>query len=321
MIQTIESGLPADANSKWRNYKRYCIAASKHVWVVSVYPDFYFPSAVDHLAAFLSYRRDTGTGSWADVTNHRSVICSAWSTVFSCPSPAEDPLIKRLVAAVKKIHPPQPRHPVDEPAWDPSVIIDYWLGQPGNDELPLRELALKSWSLWAIATFPRPSDGSKLVRSTLVRHEATGALKFRYFGTKELKLPVFSVELAVHPDVQKKICAVVAIEAYLSRTSGPAFKHGDRVWCSLTSGKNGCHHAVGPETLSRWMSWIMTRSGVPAHFTGGSVRMAAASKKLDDGWDPRAVLMMGRWRSWHVLDAFYNRAGCRVLPQATRQVG
>ena len=80
---------------------------------------------------------------------------------------------------------------MDEPAWDPGVIIDYWLDQPDNHELPTCELALRSWSLWGIATFPRPSDGAKLVRSTLVRHSGTGVLKFQYFGTKELRLPVF----------------------------------------------------------------------------------------------------------------------------------
>ena len=312
-------GLPSDADSKWRCYKRYCSTADKPLWVVHNYTDFKFTSAVDQLAEFLSYRRDSGTGTYGDVANHRSAVCTALSTVFSCPSPAKDPIIERLIKSIKKKDPPQPRHPVDEPAWDPGVIIDYWLDQPDNHELPTRELALKSWSLWGIATFPRPSDGAKLVRSTLARHSGTGALKFQYFGTKELHLPVFSVQLSIHPDVQKKVCAVEAIEAYLSRTSGPAFKHGDRVWCSLTSGKDNLHHAVGPETLSRWMRTVMTRSGVSSHFTGGSIRMAGASKAIDDGWDPRLVLMMGRWRSWHVLNAFYNRAGCRQPPLSTRQ--
>ena len=231
-------GLPSDADSKWRCYKRYCSTADKPPWVVHNYTDFKFISAVDQLAEFLSFRRDSGTGNYGDVANHRSAVCTALSTVFSCSSPAKDPIIERLIKSVKKKDPPQPRHPVDEPAWDPGVIIDYWLDKAHNHELPTREFALKSWSLWAIATFPRPSDGAKLVRSTLARHSGTGALKFQYFGTKELRLPVFSFQLSIHPDVQKKVCAVEAIEAYLSRTSGPAFKHGDRVWCSPTSGKD-----------------------------------------------------------------------------------
>ena len=108
------------------------------------------------------------------------------------------------------------------------------------------------------------------------------------------------------------------VEAYLLRTSGPAFHHESRrVWCFLKpSKKDGIHRVVGAKTLSRW---IMDIRGVPKHFKGGFIRMAAASKAIDDGCDPRFVLMMSRWRSWHALDAFYNRAGCRVEPKSTRQ--
>ena len=285
-----------------------------------MYEDFSFSHAVSQLSEFLAYRRDSGTGTFSDVANHRSAIATAYVTIFSCPSPSEDPLISRLVWAIKKKTPPQPRYPIDQAAWDPSVIIEYWLTRPDNDELALDELALKSWSLWGVATWPRPSDGSKLVRSTLRRDPRSGKLVFQYFGTTELKLPVFSVPLAIPMDVQKKICSVAAVEAYLSRTSGPAFHHGDRVWCSLKpSKKDGIYKAVGPETLSRWMRTVMDICKVPKHFRGGSIRMAAASKAIDDGCDPRFVLMMGRWHSWHVLDAFYNRAGCRDVPQPSRQ--
>ena len=79
----------------------------------------------------------------------------------------------------------------------------------------------------------------------------SGKLIFQYFGTKELRLPVFTAPLSIPPDVQKKICAVSAVEAYLLRTSGPAFNHVDRVWCSLKpSKKDGIHRAVGAEPLS-----------------------------------------------------------------------
>ena len=83
------------------------------------------------MSEFLAYRRDSGTGSYSDVANHRSVISTAYVTIFSCPS-SEDPLTSRLIAAIKKKTPPQPRYPIDEPAWDPSVIIEYWLTHPAT---------------------------------------------------------------------------------------------------------------------------------------------------------------------------------------------
>jgi len=312
-------GLPQE-DSLWRCYKRWCSTVDKPIWTAATFEGFSLPSAIHQMAEFLAYRRDSGPGSWGDVANHRSAMSTAFTVVFSLSqSPSEDPLISRLLRGIKKINPPQPRYPVDEPAWDPGLIIEYWLGRPDNAALPLPELALKSVSLWAVATFPRPSDLARLVRSKL-RRDAAGALRFVYFGTKELRLPVFSVQLSVPLQVQQKVCAVLAVEAYLSRTSGPAFDHKDRVWCSLKPrDRRGIHHAVGSETLSHWVRTVMQRSGVPAHFTGGSIRMAAASRAIDQGWDPRLVLQMGRWKSWHVLNAFYNRAGCRVIPGQTHR--
>ena len=72
-------------------------------------------------------------------------------------------------------------------------------------------------------------------------------------------------------------------------------------------------------SLAGRMRAVMGICGVPKHFKGGSIRMAAATKALDDGCDPRIVMQIGRWRSWYILDAFYNRVGCRVEPKSTRQ--
>ena len=135
--------------------------------------------------------------------------------------------------------------------------------------------------MWAIATFPRPSDGCKLVRSSIHRGVDT-QLRFKYFGTKELRCPVFTPELAVPQAVHQKICPVLNIECYLDRSKH--FKHSDRVWCARLSARSkAIPAAVGPETLSRWMRDVMSRAGVPEHFTGGSVRMAGASRAIDLG--------------------------------------
>ena len=84
-------GLPSDADSKWRCYKRYCSTADKPLWVDQNYTDFKFTSAVDQLAEFLSYRRDSGTGTYGDDANHRSAVRTALSTVFSSPLPRRTP--------------------------------------------------------------------------------------------------------------------------------------------------------------------------------------------------------------------------------------
>ena len=99
-------GLPQDGDSKWRTYKQYCELVQLPTWTVSAYNGFSFSSAVAQLSEFLAYHRDSGTGSYSEVANHRSAISTAYVTVFSCPSPSEDPLISRLIAAIKKKTPP-----------------------------------------------------------------------------------------------------------------------------------------------------------------------------------------------------------------------
>ena len=217
LIKQLTPGLPQDGDSKWRAYKRYCSLVETPTWTVSVYGDFSFSHAVSQLSEFLAYRRDTGTGTYSDVANHRSAVAMAYVTIFSCPSPSEDPLISRLVWAIKKKTQPQPRYPIDQAAWDPSVIIEYWLTRPDNDELALDELALKSWSLWGVATWPRPSDGSKLVRSTLRRDppvRQTGVPVLRHQGAPHPSLHCSSV----HPSrcTEEDLCRCCSRDIPLS---------------------------------------------------------------------------------------------------------
>ena len=55
------------------------------------------------------------------------------------------------------------------------------------------------------------------------------------------------------------------------------------------------------------MREVMTRVGVTG-YSGGSVRMAAASAAIDSGVAMDVVLSTGRWTSWTVFHKFYNRA-------------
>ena len=48
-------------------------------------------------------------------------------------------------------------------------------------------------------------------------------------------------------------------------------------------------------------------------YSGGSVRMAAASAAIDSGVPIDEVLRTGRWSSWLVFNKFYNRAKLRAV--------
>ena len=105
------------------------------------------------------------------------------------------------------------------------------------------------------------------------------------------------------------------MKAYLNCSADTGFAHQDRVWC-CTVKKNGVYPAVSirGDTLRGWMRRIMTRCGVDPVFTGGSIRQAASSKAINDGWEPAAVLEPGMWKSFAMWNRFYNRSRLSMAP-------
>jgi len=106
------------------------------------------------------------------------------------------------------------------------------------------------------------------------------------------------------------------MRAYLERTKH--LKHNDRVWC-CTRPVKGQYTSVceNGDTLRHWMRRIMTRCGVDPKFTGGSIRQAASSKAIDEGWEVAAVLKMGMWKSFATWNRFYNRSRLSMAPGPT----
>ena len=78
-----------------------------------------------------------------------------------------------------ELKPSHPRWRWEDTAWDPGLIIQYWIDQPDNDVLTDAELAFKFFALFAIAVWPRCSDAAKVVRSTIQISPDGRGLSFR----------------------------------------------------------------------------------------------------------------------------------------------
>ena len=184
------------------------------------------------------------------------------------------------------------------------------------------ELGYKALSLFAVAVYPRPSDLARLSRDRF--EKLAHGVRYRYFGTKELRaVPKFTGQHGLGFELQELICPASALEAYIDRTADESlFFHSDSVYpfehvfMSQTPAKHGTfkgmHTPVGAQTCSRWMKEVMTRAGITG-YSGGSVRMAAASAAVDNGVPIDEVLRTGRWSSWLVFNKFYNRAKLRAV--------
>ena len=146
-----------------------------------------------------------------------------------------------------------------------------------------------------------------MVRSK-ISFDESGEMTFCYKGTKSLRLPILGPQLGIPASqADPKVCVARCMKAYLDRTKD--FDHQDRVWVSTVK-RHGKFSAVCQkgDTLRGWMRSIMTICGVDPIFTGGSIRQAASSKAINDGWEPAAVLELGMWKSFAMWNRFYNRS-------------
>ena len=277
------------------------------MWSTRQVSSFDMLVATQQLGEFLAYLASSGkVGSAGTLCNYRAAVNTAFMTVFNCQSLAESARVARAVKGFKSTNPSQPRWADDE-TWDPGRLIHYWADKPDNHLLSTPQLARKSWCLFAVACWPRCSDGARVVRSTILFNQKSD-LKFQYIGTKELNsLPVLSDKIGISAGSVSKLCPARALKAYLDRSKD--FDHHDRVWC-ITKLQGGVYHEVdhGGNTLRRWIKDLMTEVGIDPQFTGGSIRQAASSKAIDDGWEPAAVLQVGRWKSYAMWNRFYNRS-------------
>ena len=150
-------------------------------------------------------------------------------------------------------------------------------------------------------------------------------MRYRYFGTKELRsVPVFTRQGRISRVDCLRVCLVLAMQAYLDRTSSELYKHSDlvypfqHVWMSQVPSRSTSYHfPVEAQTCSQWMHTVMTRVGIDPKYKGGSIRVVAASAAIDRGVPIDVVLDTGRWANWQVFNRFYNRARLRdVWPRA-----
>ena len=122
---------------------------------------------------------------------------------------------------------------------------------------------------------------------------------YRYFGTKELRsVPVFTRQTGLPRVDQLRVCPVLAIKAYVDRTSDPVHPFQHVFMSQVPNWAIGLHFPIGSQTCSRWLRTIMNHVDIDPKYKGGSVRMAAASPAIDRGVPIDVVLNTGRWASW-----------------------
>ncbi len=69
---------------------------------------------------------------------------------------------------------------------------------------------------------------------------------------------------------------------------------------------------MSKDRISNMVSKLLHRVGVPKKYTCHSIKMAVATKLIEQGVPVSDVMALGRWRSINVFNRFYNRAKMRA---------
>ena len=312
-IDSVVGPLKKTFATQWKHYKEWCLEAGVHPWLSFDRTQVTIELAREQLMAFLGYIKPS-MQSYSNFCNHKSAVAKAFRVAFGFEL-GTDVFISQWIKGWKIELPPKPRHDPDEEGWDVGLIVEYWSTQLDNNELSTVELGYKALSLFSVSVYPRVSDLARLARDKLDLSLAT-SMRFRHFGTKELRsVPVFTRQTGISRWAHLRVCPVLAIKAYVDRTSSSKYVHSDPVYpfqhvfmSQVPYRATGLHFPVGSQTCSRWLRTIMTRIGIDPKYKGGSIRMAAASAAIDRGVPIDVVLNTGRWASWQVFNKFYNRS-------------
>ena len=270
----------------------------------------------------------------SSVIELKSPACPTATSATWCRAPVgflfnvelgEAALIKRFTTGNRRINPPQPRWSVDVPTWDQGCIIENWNTRPANDDLSTDELGLKSWSFFATACWPCCSDGARLVRST-IRRDSARCLAFRYFGTKELWMPIFSFKFcSACPPCECQHDAPLLLSKRTSPTQTAPTQTAMSTNTTIVLG--------APQGLSRASSNILI-STVTLFAARCELSLLGQGASEMDRWLHLLSRIIPSRRQGHgsgfgheawpvvvmvCVYQFYNRFGCRLHPAPTRR--
>ena len=95
-------------------------------------------------------------------------------------------------------------------------------------------------------------------------------MRFRYFGTKELRsVTIFTRQTGLSRVDHLRVCPVLAMKAYVDCTSTRQYIHSDPVhpfqhafMSQVPNKATRLRFPVGPQTCSRWLRTIMNRANI-----------------------------------------------------------
>ncbi|XP_044142751.1 uncharacterized protein LOC122932427 [Bufo gargarizans] len=281
----------------WGSWSRWCVDRTLDP----------VTAPVNSILAFLSSLFEAGK-AYRTINVFRSAISSRHNGVDGRPA-GQHPLVCRLLKGSRLARPPRPRF---SSTWDVSDVLQFLVSWPSNELLSLRQLSAKLVTLFCLISCKRVSD---------VRALDWDARSFTPEGvhfniSRRTKTSIRSVSYPRFP-TSPQLCPVACLREYEDRTRPLRSLSLPHLFISFRSP----FAPVTSVTLSRWVKWILSLSGIDTSiFTAHSVRSATATSMTLSGARLEDVMRLADWSRSSTFREFYFRPASHAFDSIVAQL-
>lgn len=213
----------------------------------------------------------------------------------------EHPSVVRLLKGVGRLRPPKCRYDL---VWDVSKVLNLFKSWPNNEDMSLRRLSLKLVGLLALVTAQRCQTlcsikVENIVFSSFCQIKICDQMKTfdPHKSQPVLKLMPY--------DKDPKLCVVNCLKAYLQITKPIRWNNESYLFVSSVTP----HKRVCTQTISKWLSCVLSDSGIDTTvYKGQSYRHASTSKAAKLGVSIDTIFNKAGWSGGSsVFGKFYNK--------------
>ncbi len=248
--------------------------------------------SLSNILDFLSDLFDSGL-SYSALNTARSALSTL--IMIQGRTAGSHPTIIRFIKAVYNLRPSLPRY---SNTWDVSVVLGYLKGLSPLEGLSFKDLSLKLVMLMAVITAQRGQTLHRLDMDNMTKSDSA----YTFYFTLPLKQtkPGIPLQPLVH---DADLCIYQVITAYLQRTRDLRTAHSQ-----LLISFQKPHLPIGRDTLARWISTVIARSGINTTFyKPHTTRSASVSVASQANLPLTQILKMAGWSSVGTFCKFYHK--------------
>lgn len=236
--------------------------------------------------------------TYSAINTARSAL-SSYITLENGTCVGKHPLVSRLMKGIFQEKPPRPKY---TEIWDVSIVLSYLQTLSPVDKLSLKELTFKLVVLILLVSGQR----GQTVHLLNIDHMTSVNNCYTFQIVDHLKQSRPGVKnplVELRPFEDKTLCVVSTLKEYLTRTQS---LRGSESQLFISYAKP--FRKVSRETISRWVKFALTASGIDtSRFKPHSTRAASTSAASNASVSLDDILHTAGWSSESTFAKFYNK--------------